>query len=268
MENATERLLLCVDDEAKILSSLNRLLRKDGYKILTANHGFEGLELLKENAVEVVVSDYRMPEMTGTEFLQKVKELYPNTVRVILSGYADAGVIVESINRGEVFRFLQKPWDDEELKSAIRQCFEHYDLMTEHRNLLKQVQEQNQKLKQFNDELELLVQQRTRSLKLSQEILWKLPIPVLGISEERTLVMLNDAAQKVFFPSYEWSLGGDIAQILPQSLLHQVDQCLKHEPIQRELEPVSISERKFYHQITPLSDGGKIRGCILLLKEL
>jgi len=267
MENSAERLLLCVDDEGNILSSLNRLLRKDGYKILTTEHGDEGLEMLKENSVEVVISDYRMPEMTGMEFLQKVKELYPNTVRVILSGYADAGVIVEAINRGEVFRFLPKPWDDEELKVTIRQCFHHYDLMTENRNLLMQVQDQNLKLKQFNDELETIVQQRTHSLKLAQEILWKLPIPVLGISDERALVMLNDAAQKVFFQDYPWSLGGDVAGILPSNLIERIDHCLRHESVPEESGPVTLSGRKFHHQVVPLSDGGKVRGCILLLRE-
>lgn len=268
MESPTERLLLCVDDEVNILTALTRLLRREGYKILTAAHGSEGLELLKENPIEVVISDYRMPEMTGTEFLQKVKELYPRTVRVVLSGYADAGVIVEAINRGEVFRFLPKPWDDEDLKTAIRQCFSHYDLISENMNLLKQVQDQNLKLKEFNDELELRIQQRTHSLKLAQEILWKLPAPVLGISSERTLVMLNDSAQKVFFPEYQWSLGGDIAEILPAEVIERVNQCLNRELNHTKHPSLVIDGRDFELQVTPLSDEGKIRGCILLFKEL
>ena len=125
-----DKFVLCVDDEVNILNSLKRLLRKEDYTVLTATSGPEGLSLLEKQPVQVVISDQRMPEMTGTEFLKKVKERYPNTIRVILSGYAEAPALLGAINEGEVFRFLTKPWNDEELKPEIQQCFAQYDLAT------------------------------------------------------------------------------------------------------------------------------------------
>lgn len=125
-----DKFVLCVDDEVNILNSLKRLLRKEDYTVLTATSGSEGLSLLEKQPVQVVISDQRMPEMTGTEFLKKVKERYPNTIRVILSGYAEAPALLGAINEGEVFRFLTKPWNDEELKAEIQQCLAQYDLAT------------------------------------------------------------------------------------------------------------------------------------------
>ena len=115
--------LLIVDDEMNNLSSLNRMLRRDGYRILLASSGQEGLDLLATNAVHVVISDQRMPGMSGTEFLGAVRRLYPDTIRIILSGYTDLEVVTRSVNEGAVFKFLTKPWDDQELREHIRDAF-------------------------------------------------------------------------------------------------------------------------------------------------
>jgi len=121
-----QRTLLLVDDEPGIRSALKRTLRRDGYHILTASNGPEALQLLAENPVQVIVSDQRMPEMSGTEFLNIVRQLYPDTLRIILSGYTDLGVVTDSVNRGSVFRFLTKPWDDELLREQVRDAFRRY----------------------------------------------------------------------------------------------------------------------------------------------
>jgi len=121
----TERTLLLVDDEENILSALTRLLRRDGYHILRASSGREGLELLAANAVGVIISDQRMPEMSGTEFLSKVKDMYPDTVRIVLSGYTELNSITDAINRGAIYKFLTKPWDDDLLREHIREAFAH-----------------------------------------------------------------------------------------------------------------------------------------------
>jgi response regulator RpfG family c-di-GMP phosphodiesterase len=114
--------VLCVDDEVNVLNSLKRLLRKESYKLLLASSGKEGLSLLEKEPVHLVISDQRMPEMTGTEFLQIVKQRYPEAVRIILTGYSEANTIIESINKGEIYRYLMKPWDDEELRNMIQEC--------------------------------------------------------------------------------------------------------------------------------------------------
>jgi diguanylate cyclase (GGDEF)-like protein/PAS domain S-box-containing protein len=121
--------LLLVDDDLNVLSSLHRLFRRDGYHILTAQSPAEGFELLALHRVQVIVCDQRMPVMSGTEFLSKVKEMYPETIRIILSGYTGLEAVLDSINRGAIYRFYTKPWDDTQLRDNIRLAFHHYWLI-------------------------------------------------------------------------------------------------------------------------------------------
>ncbi|AYH42100.1 EAL domain-containing protein [Azoarcus sp. DN11] len=122
-EDAPLPTLLLVDDEPHVLSALKRLLRHDGYRILTAASAREGLDVLAREPVQVLLSDERMPGMNGSEFLMRVKELHPDTVRMVLSGYANVDAITRAINNGAVSKFLLKPWDDEELRVTIREAF-------------------------------------------------------------------------------------------------------------------------------------------------
>ena len=119
--------ILLVDDEPSILSALKRLLRREGYTILTAENGLEGLNLLAGNEVGVVISDARMSPTNGSDFLAKVREMYPDTIRIILSGYTDLQAITEAVNKGEIYKFLTKPWEDEKLLKTIHAAFRHYE---------------------------------------------------------------------------------------------------------------------------------------------
>jgi diguanylate cyclase (GGDEF)-like protein/PAS domain S-box-containing protein len=123
------RTLLLLDDEANILSALTRLLRRDGYTILCANTAEQAFALLAIHEVHVVVSDQRMPGMNGTEFLSRVKKLYPGTVRIILSGYTEFESVLSAINRGEIYRFYTKPWSDEAMRENIREAFQYHQLI-------------------------------------------------------------------------------------------------------------------------------------------
>lgn len=136
-----ERVLLLVDDEPNILSSLRRVLRPTGFRVLTSTSAKEGFDLLATNPVGVVVCDQRMPDMTGTEFLRRVKELYPGTVRIILSGYTELHSVIDAVNRGAVYRFLTKPWDEEALLESLRNAFHLYEMEIENRDLSKKVEE-------------------------------------------------------------------------------------------------------------------------------
>ena len=118
--------VLFVDDEATILAALRRALRREGYTVLTAQSAAEGYALLARNAVQVIVSDQRMPDIDGTEFLGAVKTLYPQTVRMVLSAHSDIGAVTDSINKGAVFRFMLKPWDDGVLKHEISEALRHW----------------------------------------------------------------------------------------------------------------------------------------------
>ncbi|MEG2902476.1 MAG: EAL domain-containing protein, partial [Massilia sp.] len=118
--------LLIVDDDVNVLAALHRLFRRDGYRVLTASSSSEGFELLALYHVHVILCDQRMPVMSGTEFLSKVKEMYPETIRIILSGDTGVEAVLDSINRGAIYRFYTKPWDDMELRDNIRLAFRHY----------------------------------------------------------------------------------------------------------------------------------------------
>jgi diguanylate cyclase (GGDEF)-like protein len=155
-----ERTLLLVDDDEDIGAALKRLLRLEGYNILCARSGQEGLELLARNQVQVIVSDQRMPEMTGVEFLSRVKELYPKTVRLILSGYADLSSVTDAINRGAIYKFLTKPWDNETLCANVLEAFRHYELTQQKNNLALEIQEANTTLASLSLELSKLVSQK------------------------------------------------------------------------------------------------------------
>lgn len=254
--------LLIVDDEVGVLRSLKRLLRKENYQIVTATGGAEGLALLEKHTVQVVLSDQRMPEMMGTAFLRQVKERYPDTVRVMLSGYAEVHSILDSINQGEIYRFLPKPWNEEELKVTLRQCFERYDLMRQNRELVGQVQQQNETLRSLNQTLEQLVEQRTQSLQFAQEIVEKLPYPVLGISQEGFAALANEAAWR-FFASTAFSLGADLDVFLPPEVVEAVEQGLR-DALPGDLT-LSVNGHTVRSQIIPLGESPTVRGCMLLI---
>jgi EAL domain-containing protein (putative c-di-GMP-specific phosphodiesterase class I)/CheY-like chemotaxis protein len=125
-EDDNVQTLLVVDDDVNVLASLHRLFRRDNYRVLTAESPAEGFELLALYRVQVILCDQRMPVMSGTEFLSKVKEMYPDTIRIILSGYTGVESVLDSINRGAIYRFYTKPWIDHELRDNVRHAFRHY----------------------------------------------------------------------------------------------------------------------------------------------
>lgn len=110
--------LLFVDDEKQILIPLKALFKKQ-YSVFIAPSGPKALEIVRNNAIQIIVSDQRMPEMQGVELLRQVKEISPQTVRILLTGYADLSAVMASVNTGEVFRFIEKPWNNERLKKTI-----------------------------------------------------------------------------------------------------------------------------------------------------
>jgi EAL domain-containing protein (putative c-di-GMP-specific phosphodiesterase class I)/ActR/RegA family two-component response regulator len=128
IEQLPNHTLLLVDDEPDILSALKRLFRREGYAIFTAASGTEGLELLASREIGVVISDARMPQMSGDEFLGKVREMHPATVRIMLSGYTDIKAVTSAVNSGELFGFFTKPWDDADLLKKVRAAFHRYAL--------------------------------------------------------------------------------------------------------------------------------------------
>ncbi|KAF1034460.1 MAG: Cyclic di-GMP phosphodiesterase [Burkholderia lata] len=156
--------ILLVDDEPSVLSALKRVFRPAGYEILTAESGEAALEVLASTEVDLIVSDMRMPGMSGAEFLARARSLYPDTMRILLTGYAEIASVVQAVNDGGVYRYLNKPWDDHDLLLTIEQALEQRRLRREAGRLAALTEAQNETLRRFNTELETQVRARTEEL--------------------------------------------------------------------------------------------------------
>lgn len=156
--------VLCVDDEPSILSALRRVLRAEGCRLLIAQGGVEALAILATEAVDVVVSDMRMPGMDGAQLLAQVREQWPGTARILLTGYADMDATIAAINNGQIYRYIHKPWDEHELRLTVRQQLERERL-----RLQELTQQQNQALQELNVALEARVAERTAELSVANE---------------------------------------------------------------------------------------------------
>ncbi|BBO82911.1 hypothetical protein DSCO28_34770 [Desulfosarcina ovata subsp. sediminis] len=266
--------VLCVDDEPNILNALKRLLRKEEYRLLTGNSGREGLEILSANEVHIVISDQRMPEMNGTEFLKEVRAGYPNILRIILTGYTDVDTITEAINEGHIYKFFLKPWNDQNLKLEIRQALEQYDLIQANKRLNEQLYEQNEALKKMNENLESIVQERTHSLKIqnqalqvSHAILEDLPLPILGISSEMLVVMVNKAARQQMGEKQFPEVGCRIGENFEEDVEDRLGTCLASLEKHR-ISARSRSGNSFDLEIIPLTGRYKGQGAIMTLAPM
>ncbi|MFZ2852751.1 MAG: HD domain-containing phosphohydrolase [Rhodocyclaceae bacterium] len=161
--------MLCVDDEPNILSSLRRLFRQSAYQVVVANSGAEGLQALENEHFDLVISDMRMPEMDGARFLEQVRARWPETVRILLTGYADIASTVDAINKGQIFRYISKPWDDNDMLLIVRHALERKALEREKTRLEALTLRQNEELKALNASLESKVEARTAELAAANE---------------------------------------------------------------------------------------------------
>ncbi len=187
--------ILCVDDEPSILESLKRFLSGFGWEVLCANSGAEGFTLLEEteqngNSINIVISDMRMPEMNGAEFLTCVRQRYPDIIRILLTGFSDIDALTDAINNASIFNYVAKPWDDNLLHELILSALKTQRNDSERKRLQKLTQEQNQQLQSMNSELEERVAKRTKDLILTLEKL-KLSHSQLQNSYSETLQLLS-----------------------------------------------------------------------------
>ncbi len=166
-DDARPATLLCVDDEPGILKALQRVFRRQPYTVLTAESGARALAILADEPVNLILSDMRMPQMSGAEFLREAAQLQPGAVRILLTGYSDLESTVSAVNEGRIFRYLSKPWNDEELRAAVASGLDLQFLEAEHRRLLALTELQNQQLREVNADLESRVEARTEQLRQS-----------------------------------------------------------------------------------------------------
>ena len=165
--------ILYVDDEQQNLISFKAAFRRE-YKIMTAISGQEAIEILKEHDVQLIISDQRMPEMTGVEFLENILPVYPDAIRMILTGFSDVEAIIDAINKGKVFRYITKPWDENELRMTIENAKTLFNLQLKNKSLV--------------DELQIKVQEQEKTLKLFMKY----------VPEQVVQKALNDTGDSIF----------------------------------------------------------------------
>ena len=229
--------ILFIDDEAYILKSLERLFEDEGYEILTSQTPSEALELIKNKPVTVIISDFRMPEMDGVQLLESAASLCPEAVRVMLTGYADIEAIISAINRGQVFRFITKPWNEDEFKTMVGHCIRYYEMIKENHYLSELTLKQNEELKALNSSLKASIDERTNEIHEKNRKLEQLfraleqsfleTVKLILKVMETTNVKLSDHSRKVMAIAESLSKklgfqGAELRNIQLAALLHDV----------------------------------------------
>lgn len=260
--------LLLVDDEENILASLRRLFRRDGYRILTASSGAEGLELLARNEVDVIVSDQRMPGMTGVDFLRRCKVMRPETIRMTLSGFTDLQSIIDAVNEGAVYKFLTKPWDDERLREHVAQAFQQKQLVDENARLHQQVTQANADLARMNQQLEALLARQREQVQLmedsagsARELVDALPAAIFGFDNEGMLAYMNHSAMALM-PQALGQLGG-----APEPALADLAARLRQQSVggRNPGQSIEMAQHRLRAWLCRLPEGALPRGELLVL---
>ena len=160
----TKHTILIVDDEENVLAALRRLFRSEGYKIMTATSPMAALQMMETEPADLVISDNSMQQMSGIELLREIRERWPDTIRIMLTGYADLDAAMGAINGGEVYRFATKPWNAAGLKSMVRDGLNHFRIVQENWRMQALIKRQNERLSRWNESLQEQVQKSTQEL--------------------------------------------------------------------------------------------------------
>jgi signal transduction histidine kinase len=217
MKGKFKHSLLVVDDEPDLVHSVQDLLRFE-YRVLGATRATEGLKIMEREHVHIVMSDQRMPEMTGVEFLKRLREQYPDTVRLLFTAYADITAVVDAINQGNVYRYISKPWEPRELQAVLRQAVEHYDLLAERKRLVAELENKNRELETANAELRQANEMKKAFIKVASHEL-RTPLTIV-----QGLADLAQRQTEISLPLRHW-----LERIYAGSirLNERVDQMLK-----------------------------------------
>ena len=205
---------------------------------------------MEEVPIDLVISDYRMPEITGVELLKKVKEKYPATIRIILSGYADINSVVSAINEGQIYRFCHKPWDNDNLKITVRQSLEYHDLQKENRILMRKIQKQNLELQANNNYLDKKNKKNKFSMEIYQNILQKLPTPVIAIDINGKILLANNTAINLFSVLHEKVHKTHINAIFSEDIVTYILSLLKlDDSITMSTVSFELNEQQYSVQV-------------------
>ncbi|MDD5056973.1 MAG: EAL domain-containing protein [Sideroxydans sp.] len=223
--------VLLVEDGGNSQDALAQLLRRDGCHVLRTGSAQDALGMLASHRVGVIVTDQHLPEMSGMELLRRAKQLYPDSMRLVLSGHTDLQAVADAINEGAVYKFLSKSWDHEQLRGQIREAMQSYELKQAHDSLLAQLAATNKELTLAKQLLERKVDQTLLdslnslvSLKASQEVLEYLPTGVIGIDIDGKIIVANNKAEEILGATL---LGHVAAECLPATLNDLAQQAVR-----------------------------------------
>lgn len=255
--------VLCVDDEPNILRALQRLLRHEKHQIITTTDGRQALDIIRREEIALILVDQRMPELDSVCLLEQVKEIAPDTVRIVLSGYTPATTIIDAINRGEVYRFITKPWDDLELKLIVKEAIERYELIHGQRILFE-----NYALQDMNKRLARQYEERTHDLGYFQQILTEIPLPLIALDADGVVVFANRIALQLFGEEGDSVHEPAIVVPLPPELIQFVGEHRKVGAKHASLIPDAVTDftingHCFQVQCQPLEENEQIRGFLL-----
>ncbi|MGP0066985.1 MAG: ATP-binding protein [Isosphaeraceae bacterium] len=230
--------LLVVDDEVDVLDSLRHQFHRT-YRVLTCPSGAQAIQLLEANEVEVILTDQRMPGMSGDMLLRQARELKPDTVRMLFTGYADIQAVINAVNEGHIFRYILKPWDTAELEGIIRQGIEQYDLLAERRRLIGELQTANTQLLEANSELARAGQLKTAFIEVASHE-FNTPITlVLGLAELLRLANPDRSDQEKEILRQITASGRQLARLVTNMLT-----LLRAEDFRKTMQrsPTSLSD--------------------------
>jgi signal transduction histidine kinase len=174
--------VLVVDDEGDVVKSLQDLLRVD-YRVLGATRASDGLQLMEWESVDVVMTDQRMPDMSGVELLRRIRELHPDAIRLLFTGHADMAAVIDAINQGSIYRYISKPWDPEELQAVVKEAIHMRDVTAERDRLLVEMHAKNEELEAANRALSQMNELKSAFIRVASHELRTPLTALVGLSE-------------------------------------------------------------------------------------
>ncbi|MFP4474506.1 MAG: response regulator [Desulfatibacillaceae bacterium] len=266
--------ILFVDDEVGILSALKRVLRKENFRVLLANSGEHALEILEKEEVQVVVSDQRMPGMNGTELMAVVKRRHPDAVRIILSGYTEVDSITESVNKGNIYKFFLKPWNDEALKTEIHAALEQWrrNRRSAGRNgggaLPSRKSEGGDEPKGTGPgEAGSDDSADAPAFSLCSAVLNGMAEPVVAVCEDGTVLLANKAAKRYFLNGNVLEEGNRLPEGFPSSLCRAVSSAARTGKWHLARN-IGLGRRRFRVVVTPMGGSYAGKGAVLTMTPL
>jgi len=247
--------ILCVDDEKKILTAIRRAFLDNNFEILNATSGPEGLDILRRiTPIRVVISDFRMPGMNGVDFLKEVCKYWPETVRIIISGFADTAAIISAINEGKIFRFIPKPWNEDHLKAVTSDAVKQYCYHQKNVELTEELRRKDIELQEMNDRLRHL-----------QNILLTFPVAAIWLDSNGEILHCNQKGSELFGKEEQEVIGTHRRDSLPDEMNTFIERLTQQETLS---EQCSIGNDLFRVKGSRIKGPGEDEAMILIFDRV